>query len=110
MPAEQGTPWCFWPAGEGYSEDDDEDAGEFDAPPPPPRPAPVGASSSSSSAAAGKRHQELETAFAVNAGDGSAAPAGVREHTEGFGSGETLLPQVRRGGCVCGQRLRYRCC
>ena len=80
-----GDPWCFFPAGEGYDEDDGDVS---------PQPQ-VASSSSSSSAAAGKRHQQLETAFAVNAADGAAAPAGVREHTEGFGSGESLLPQVR---------------
>jgi hypothetical protein len=46
--------------------------------------------SSASSADGAKRHQQLESAFSAPAG--GEAPA-VREHTEGFGSGEHLLRQ-----------------
>ena len=73
-------PSCFYPY-------DAEDGGGSSASPSYDPPS----SSSSSSEGQGRRHQQLETAFSAPAGEGGSSS--VREHTEGFGSGEHLLRQ-----------------
>lgn len=78
-----GKPSCFFP----YEGDEEEIAARAAE-------AAAAVSSSSSSASSGggeKRHQSLETAFSQAAGEGEGS--GLREHTEGFGSGEHLLRQ-----------------
>jgi len=72
-----GKPSCFFP----YEGDEEQ----------PPSSSSVSSSSSSSSASGEKRHQSLETAFSQAAGEEGGS--GVREHTEGFGSAESLLRQ-----------------
>ena len=80
---EGASPACFFPYNSEWEEEESLGASPSYDPP----------SSAASSADGSKRHQKLETAFSAPAGEGGGAGSGVREHTEGFGSGEHLLRQ-----------------